>query len=71
MAIGVGCTFDLIAGHRRRAPAWMQRVGLEWLFRVAHEPARLAKRYAIDGYWLLAILVPMSLQQRIAARRVS
>jgi exopolysaccharide biosynthesis WecB/TagA/CpsF family protein len=70
VAIGVGCTFDLIAGHRRRAPAWMQRVGLEWLFRVAHEPARLAKRYAIDGYWLLAILVPLSLQQRVAARRV-
>jgi len=64
-----GC-FNFATGAYRRAPAWMQRVGLEWLFRVAHEPARLAKRYAIDGYWLLAILVPMSLQQRLAARRV-
>ena len=69
VAIGVGCTFDLIAGHRRRAPAWMQRAGLEWLFRVSNEPTRLAKRYAIDGYWLLAVLLPLSLQQRLAGRR--
>ncbi len=69
VAVGVGCTFDLIAGRRQRAPGWMQRAGLEWLFRVANEPTRLAKRYAIDGYWLLAILVPMSLQQRLLARR--
>jgi len=69
VAVGVGCTFDLIAGHRRRAPMWMQRVGLEWLFRVVNEPSRLAKRYAIDGYWLVAVLVPLSLQQRVAGRR--
>jgi exopolysaccharide biosynthesis WecB/TagA/CpsF family protein len=69
VAIGVGCTFDLIAGQRRRAPAWMQRAGLEWLFRVSNEPSRLAKRYAIDGYWLLAVLFPLSLQQRFFGRR--
>jgi N-acetylglucosaminyldiphosphoundecaprenol N-acetyl-beta-D-mannosaminyltransferase len=69
VAIGVGCTFDLIAGQRRRAPAWMQRAGLEWLFRVSNEPTRLAKRYAIDGYWLLAVLFPLSLQQRFFGRR--
>ena len=69
VAVGVGCTFDLIAGHRRRAPAWMQRAGLEWLFRVVNEPTRLAKRYAIDGYWLVAVLVPLSLQQRVVGRR--
>jgi N-acetylglucosaminyldiphosphoundecaprenol N-acetyl-beta-D-mannosaminyltransferase len=69
VAVGVGCTFDLIAGRRQRAPRWMQRAGLEWLFRVANEPTRLARRYAVDGYWLLAILVPLSLQQRLLARR--
>jgi exopolysaccharide biosynthesis WecB/TagA/CpsF family protein len=69
VAVGVGCTFDLIAGQRRRAPLWMQRVGLEWLYRVMNEPTRLAKRYAIDGYWLLAVLVPLSLQQRVSGRR--
>ena len=69
VAIGVGCTFDLIAGHRQRAPDWMQRAGLEWLFRVSNEPTRLAKRYAIDGYWLVAVLLPLSLQQRVFGRR--
>jgi exopolysaccharide biosynthesis WecB/TagA/CpsF family protein len=69
VAVGVGCTFDLIAGNRRRAPGWMQHAGLEWLFRVANEPTRLAKRYAIDGYWLVAVLLPLSLQQRLFGRR--
>jgi UDP-N-acetyl-D-mannosaminuronic acid transferase (WecB/TagA/CpsF family) len=47
----------------------MQHAGLEWLFRVANEPTRLAKRYAIDGYWLVAVLLPLSLQQRLFGRR--
>lgn len=46
--IGVGGTFDFIAGRIRRAPAWMQRVGLEWLFRLINEPHRLWKRYVVD-----------------------
>ncbi len=69
VAVGVGCSFDLIAGHRKRAPGWMQRAGLEWLFRVGNEPTRLAKRYAIDGCWLVAVLLPLSLQQRVSGRR--
>jgi N-acetylglucosaminyldiphosphoundecaprenol N-acetyl-beta-D-mannosaminyltransferase len=44
-AIGVGGSFDVMAGHRARAPAFMQRAGLEWLFRLAQEPRRLWKRY--------------------------
>ena len=44
--IGVGAAFDLIPGHVRQAPAWMQRSGLEWAFRLACEPRRLWKRYA-------------------------
>ena len=46
--IGVGGTLDLIVGEKQRAPAWMQRVGLEWVFRAGQEPRRLVKRYAID-----------------------
>jgi N-acetylglucosaminyldiphosphoundecaprenol N-acetyl-beta-D-mannosaminyltransferase len=41
----VGAAFDFIAGSKRRAPRWMQRCGLEWAFRFATEPRRLAKRY--------------------------
>ncbi|APR39507.1 WecB/TagA/CpsF family glycosyltransferase [Paraburkholderia sp. SOS3] len=43
--MGVGGTFDVIAGKVRRAPRWMQRCGLEWLFRVMQEPRRMWRRY--------------------------
>ena len=42
---GVGAAFDYIAGELREAPRWMQRMGLEWLFRTMLEPNRLARRY--------------------------
>jgi N-acetylglucosaminyldiphosphoundecaprenol N-acetyl-beta-D-mannosaminyltransferase len=47
--IGVGAAFDFHAGFKRRAPAWMQRHGLEWLHRLASEPRRLAKRYVVTN----------------------
>ena len=45
LMIGVGAAFDFHAGRVRQAPRWMQRSGLEWLFRMACEPRRLGKRY--------------------------
>jgi N-acetylglucosaminyldiphosphoundecaprenol N-acetyl-beta-D-mannosaminyltransferase len=45
--IGVGAAFDFHAGLLRQAPRWMQRSGLEWLFRLAQEPRRLAHRYLV------------------------
>jgi len=44
--IGVGAAFDFHAGLVPQAPDWMQRFGLEWVFRLAHEPKRLWRRYA-------------------------
>lgn len=46
--IGVGGTLDFIAGVRRRAPVWMQRLGLEWSHRLMQEPGRLWRRYVTD-----------------------
>lgn len=46
--IGVGATMDLLAGHVKRAPLWMQRAGAEWVFRLCQEPRRLVRRYAAD-----------------------
>jgi N-acetylglucosaminyldiphosphoundecaprenol N-acetyl-beta-D-mannosaminyltransferase len=43
--LGVGAAFDFHAGVKPQAPAWMQRIGLEWLFRLMTEPRRLWKRY--------------------------
>jgi N-acetylglucosaminyldiphosphoundecaprenol N-acetyl-beta-D-mannosaminyltransferase len=47
--MGVGGTFDVVAGKVRRAPLWVQRAGMEWLFRVAQEPKRMAKRYFVTN----------------------
>lgn len=47
--IGVGAAFDFHAGLKRQAPRWMQRSGLEWLFRLATEPRRLWRRYLINN----------------------
>ena len=47
--IGVGAAFDLLTGRVRQAPRWMQRVGLEWLFRLFQEPKRLSRRYLINN----------------------
>jgi N-acetylglucosaminyldiphosphoundecaprenol N-acetyl-beta-D-mannosaminyltransferase len=44
--VGVGAAFDFLAGTKRQAPQWMQRNGLEWLFRLCSEPRRLWRRYA-------------------------
>ena len=57
--IGVGAAFDFHAGTKPRAPIWMQRSGLEWLFRLMTEPRRLAHRYLIDN----ALFVGHTLQQ--------
>lgn len=47
--MGVGGSFDVYAGRLRRAPRWMQRLGLEWLFRMAQEPGRMVRRYLHDA----------------------
>lgn len=46
LLVGVGAAFDFHAGLVPQAPPWMQAVGLEWVFRLAHEPRRLWRRYA-------------------------
>lgn len=46
--LGVGAAFDFLSGNKRQAPHWMQRRGLEWLFRLLTEPGRLFARYARD-----------------------
>jgi len=55
--VGVGAAFDFLSGRKPQAPRWMQRSGLEWLFRLATEPRRLWRRYLVNNtafLWALA-----------------
>jgi len=54
--MGVGGTFDVVAGLVKRAPGWMQRCGLEWLYRLIQEPRRMWRRYLVDDMAFLAML---------------
>jgi N-acetylglucosaminyldiphosphoundecaprenol N-acetyl-beta-D-mannosaminyltransferase len=53
--LGVGGAFGVYAGDIKRAPKWMQRIGLEWLFRLGLEPRRLAKRYLATNSLFLVL----------------
>lgn len=49
----IGAAVEFVAGLKRRSPRWMRRAGLEWVWRVASEPRRLARRYFIDSFGFL------------------
>lgn len=55
--LAVGAAFDIVGGRRPRAPRWMRRAGLEWLFRLYQEPRRLARRYTVVNARFAAIAV--------------
>lgn len=55
--IGVGAAFDFHTGRKPQAPRWMQRAGLEWLFRLLTEPRRLWRRYLINNPLFIALVV--------------
>nr|WP_144352836.1 WecB/TagA/CpsF family glycosyltransferase [Sporomusa termitida] len=52
VCMGVGGTFDVMAGTVKRAPAWMQRCGLEWLFRLIRQPQRIIRMIALPRFAL-------------------
>lgn len=62
-ALCIGAGLDFLAGAERRAPAWLQRAGLEWLHRLATDPARLTRRYLLDDPPVFALL----LRERLGA----
>lgn len=57
LSIGVGATFDFLAGKVKRAPRWMQRAGLEWCWRLIQEPRRLWRRYLVEDIQFLRMLM--------------
>ncbi|TGE31902.1 WecB/TagA/CpsF family glycosyltransferase [Desulfosporosinus sp. Sb-LF] len=57
LSISIGATIDFEAGNVKRAPKWMSKVGLEWLYRTIKEPKRLAKRYWNDAVSIVPIII--------------
>lgn len=62
--LGVGISFSFLCGEVRRAPRWVQRIGMEWVHRLWQEPARLAKRYLIDDIPFAIALLGAATWQR-------
>jgi len=48
-SMGVGGSFDVVAGRVKRAPRWVQRIGCEWVYRLVQEPRRMWKRYLVGN----------------------
>lgn len=62
---GVGAAFDFHAGRVAQAPAWMQRVGLEWLYRLTRDPHRMLRRYAATLPHFVVLSVWQALRERV------
>jgi exopolysaccharide biosynthesis WecB/TagA/CpsF family protein len=62
----IGASLDFLAGAERRAPEWVRNLGLEWAYRLAHDPRRLARRYLLDS----PRVVPLLLREKRSARLV-
>ena len=64
MGLCVGAAVNFLTGAERRAPRWLQQHGMEWLFRLANDPYRLAKRYLVRGPRVFALLRSTDVQVR-------
>ena len=69
VVIGVGGSFDVIAGLRRRAPSYIQRAGLEWAYRLVQEPRRLFRRYLVTNSQFLGLMARTSVKHLRHSRR--
>lgn len=66
--MGVGGSFDVLVGKTKRAPVWMQRVGLEWFYRFLQEPTRMWKRYLVTNTLFLYYLLKEKFLELSATR---
>jgi N-acetylglucosaminyldiphosphoundecaprenol N-acetyl-beta-D-mannosaminyltransferase len=56
LALCIGASINFLTGAERRAPAWMQAAGMEWMYRLAQDPRRMARRYLVRGPRVFALL---------------
>lgn len=68
--MGVGGSFDIVSGLTRRAPVWMQNIGMEWFYRLMQEPQRMWKRYLVTNSGFIYIIIKEKLKQLVNRREV-
>ncbi|MDP2183179.1 MAG: WecB/TagA/CpsF family glycosyltransferase [Actinomycetota bacterium] len=66
--MGVGGSFDVVCGHVRRAPLWMQGVGLEWFYRLVQEPRRMWRRYVVGNATFIRLVAREWMRMRLRSR---
>jgi exopolysaccharide biosynthesis WecB/TagA/CpsF family protein len=71
LALCIGASINFITGQEKRAPQWMQRLALEWLYRLGQDPRRLARRYLLRGPRIFAHLLRARIVLRKATVQVS
>lgn len=71
ISIGIGGALNFLIGKIQRAPIWMQKRGLEWIYRLLKEPTRLWKRYFVDAYVLIALITPLTILNRLLKWRAT
>lgn len=62
--MGVGGSFDVVAGATKRAPRWMQKIGMEWFFRFIQEPGRMWKRYLVGNTQFIILILKERFRKR-------
>jgi N-acetylglucosaminyldiphosphoundecaprenol N-acetyl-beta-D-mannosaminyltransferase len=68
--MGVGGTFDIIAGITKRAPKWVQEMGMEWFVRLAQEPGRMWKRYLVGNTMFILLVMREKIQGRQKRQKI-
>jgi N-acetylglucosaminyldiphosphoundecaprenol N-acetyl-beta-D-mannosaminyltransferase len=63
VAIGTGAALDFLVGNVERAPQWIARLGVEWLYRLVKEPRRLWRRYLVRDVGVLGVFVPLAVRR--------
>ncbi|MCG3204365.1 MAG: UDP-N-acetyl-D-mannosaminuronic acid transferase [Elusimicrobia bacterium] len=69
--MGVGGSFDVIAGRAKRAPRWIQNIGMEWFYRYIQEPIRLWRRYWVDNFIFVYLVLSDFFKIRIRLKHQS
>jgi exopolysaccharide biosynthesis WecB/TagA/CpsF family protein len=69
LALCIGASINFMTGREQRAPQWMQRLGLEWMYRLASDPRRLARRYLVRGPRVFSLLLQTGIVVRPPTQR--